>query len=422
MRKNNIISAFVALMLVVTSVSAQNNTNSPYTRFGFGELSDANATDSKAMGGIGVASRSKTSINTINPASYSTVDTMSFMFDVGVGGLYSRFTDPTGTKNSLNSNLEYVTMQFPLAKNMGFSAGLLPYSFSGYSFFNEDSIAITNNSTNPDYVHYSRIYSGAGGISQVYAGLGYKLFDKISLGVNAYYMFGQSMNIRYLSFIESSVNGISALNSVTEYNSIDVKNFRFRYGLQYFETINKKHSFTLGGVFENQAAMNGSFSKIIINNGSDTIHYDNKFETPLSWSAGLNYKYDQKLMVGVDYSMQNWGSALFFGKTDSLQNRSKLAVGAEYIPDIRGRKYSDRIRYRAGFNVSDSYYKVNGNAPAKNFGISFGVGLPLRNSATVVNASFEYGKVGASSMLREDYLKFTFSAAFNEMWFFKRKL
>ena len=178
----------------------------------------------------------------------------------------------------------------------------------------------------------------------------------------------------------------------------------------------------MGGIFENQAPMNGSFSKIVLNNGSDTIHYDNKFETPLVWGAGLTYKYDQKLLVGVDYTMQNWGKALFFGKTDSLQNRSKLAIGAEYIPDVRGRKYSDRIRYRAGFNVSDPYYKVNGSSPAKNFGITFGVGLPLRNSATVVNASVEYGKVGASSMLREDYLKLTFSAAFNEMWFFKRKL
>ena len=94
----------------------------------------------------------------------------------------------------------------------------------------------------------------------------------------------------------------------------------------------------------------------------------------------------------------------------------------EYMPNPMGRKYSDRIRYRAGFNMSDSYYKVSGVTPANNYGISFGIGLPLRNSNTVINASFEYGKIGSTSILREDYFKFTFNAVFNEHWFFKRKL
>ena len=111
-----------------------------------------------------------------------------------------------------------------------------------------------------------------------------------------------------------------------------------------------------------------------------------------------------------------------FGKTDSLNNRSKIAFGLEYIPNPLGRKYSDRIRYRAGFNTSNSYYKVAGGAQPSNYGITFGFGLPLRNSNTVVNASFEYGKIGSVALLREDYFKFTFNAVFNEHWFFKRKL
>lgn len=41
------------LFTMVTGVAvAQNNTNSPYTRYGYGDLSDQNFGNSKAMGGL----------------------------------------------------------------------------------------------------------------------------------------------------------------------------------------------------------------------------------------------------------------------------------------------------------------------------------------------------------------------------------
>ena len=39
----------------------------------------------------------------------------------------------------------------------------------------------------------------------------------------------------------------------------------------------------------------------------------------------------------------------------------------------------------------------------------------------MMNASLEYGKMG-SSLLKENYLKLTFSASINEFWFVKPKL
>jgi hypothetical protein len=43
-------------------------------------------------------------------------------------------------------------------------------------------------------------------------------------------------------------------------------------------------------------------------------------------------------------------------------------------------------------------------------------------TVSTLNASIEYGKVGSSTNLREDYFKFTMNLVFNEHWFFKRKL
>jgi hypothetical protein len=136
----------------------------------------------------------------------------------------------------------------------------------------------------------------------------------------------------------------------------------------------------------------------------------------------MYYTYDNKLSVGLDYQYQAWEKARYYGAVDSLNNRSKLSLGVQYIPDPRGKKYLDRVRYRAGLNMSDPYYKIPGITNVKNIGISFGVGLPLRTGNTMLNATIEYGKSGESSVIREDYLKFTFNAVFNESWFFKRKL
>jgi hypothetical protein len=147
---------------------------------------------------------------------------------------------------------------------------------------------------------------------------------------------------------------------------------------------------------------------------------------PTIYGIGLNYTYDKKLTIGLDYTLQAWKDAKFFGKTDSLTNRSKIAAGIEYQPNSRSRKYLNRIRYRAGVNMSNSYYKIDGVTPSSNYGISLGVGLPMFNkiSSTIsmLNASVEYAKLGGVSVLNEDYFKFTLNITFNEHWFFKRKL
>jgi len=420
MYKNKVLFPIILLLFAAQITVSQNNTNSPYTRFGYGDISDNNSGEQRAMGGVSIGTRSHYGINTVNPASYSSVDSLTFMFDIGSSVLGSRFSESsTKSHTTFNSNLEYVTMQFPLSKTLGFSLGMLPYSFSGYNFQTTDSIV----NVEQDTINYTKSFSGSGGFTQVYTGISVSFFNHISLGVNAYYMFGTIKNSRLLYL--GSTNGYSSTN---QDNTLIANNFRFRFGAQFYNTFAKKHDVSLGLIYEPQAKLNGSFSQITSGVLTDTITPNYEFELPTIYGIGLNYTYDKKISIGLDYSFQGWSDAKFFYQSDSLTNsenlynRSKVALGLEYMPNPYGRKFSDRIRYRAGFNMSDSYFKVGGEKPANNFGITFGIGLPLQNSNTVINASFEYGKIGSTSLIREDYFKFTFNAVFNENWFFKRKL
>ena len=111
---------------------AQNNTNSPYTRFGYGELADRSFGAGRAMGGIGYGLRSSKQINPMNPASYSSMDSLTFLFDFGASGQLSWYNDGTNNQKNISGNVEYIAMQFPVCRRVALSFGLLPYSYVGY--------------------------------------------------------------------------------------------------------------------------------------------------------------------------------------------------------------------------------------------------------------------------------------------------
>ena len=63
---------------------AENGINSPYTRYGFGQLSSMETGTNKGMGGTGIGVQNSNQINLLNPASYAAVDTLTFFLDVGM--------------------------------------------------------------------------------------------------------------------------------------------------------------------------------------------------------------------------------------------------------------------------------------------------------------------------------------------------
>lgn len=414
MYKNKAFLTVIIALVSILPILSQNNTNSPYTRFGFGELSDNTTGEQRAMGGVAIGSRVKDRINPVNPASYSVADSLTFMFDVGISGLLSRFSDNLGNaKTSFNSNLDYITMQFRLFKGFGLSAGLLPYSFSGYNFYSNDSVVIDGVANK-----YMNSYYGTGGFSQVYIGLGGSIFNHVALGANVYYMFGTYDNTRLLQFVDGTITPGSQVNSIR------ANNFRFRFGAQFYNTFAEKHDVTLGLIYEPKTPFNGEATKITAGQKADSATtLENAFELPQMFGAGVFYKYDNKLSVGIDYTLQQWGDVKYYNVTDTLSNRSKISLGLEYQPNYKSRKYFPRVMYRAGFNMTDPYYRIGAEKAGKNYGITFGLGLPLSNTnKSMLNFAFEYGKINSYSALSEDYFKFTFNIAFNETWFFKRKL
>ena len=86
MQKNK--SYFTLIFLCFCgSLLAQNQINSPYSRFGIGDLQSNILSEYAAMGGSSIGSYNPNIVNPYNPASYSAFRANSFIFSTGVYSL-----------------------------------------------------------------------------------------------------------------------------------------------------------------------------------------------------------------------------------------------------------------------------------------------------------------------------------------------
>ncbi len=357
------------------------------------------------MGSVGIGMRNRKVINPSQPASITSCDSLTFMFDLAADVMWTRYGDDVGIKNKANGNLEYITLQFPLYKRwVAFSAGLMPFSSVGYDISMRDSIK-------SDY-HYTSSFYGNGGISQVYGGLSVNIFDWVALGANVYYMFGDVVNSRSVIFDEAEVNG------VIQASETSVSSVRFREGLQFFHTFGK-HSFVLGGIFENKRTLKSDYT-LAESTQLDTVWTaDDIAQVPMMFGVGASYTWDNRLTVGFDFSRHYWSQTKNANVFDQLRDRNKYAFGLEYRHNPIGRNYAERMFWRVGCNIADAYVS---KIEKPDYQVSIGLGFPLRNAGTVFNATFEYGHRGPAASLHENYLRLTINASICENWFFKRRL
>jgi hypothetical protein len=107
------------------------------------------------------------------------------------------------------------------------------------------------------------------------------------------------------------------------------------------------------------------------------------------------------------------------GVFSGFQDRNRIAAGVEYRHNPQGRKYAERMIWRAGVNIQDEYLVTVG---AKRISASIGFGFPLWTIGTVINTTFEYTHRGTPGGLVDNSLRFTIGASIAESWFFKRRL
>ncbi|PLW94616.1 MAG: hypothetical protein C0592_02205 [Marinilabiliales bacterium] len=418
------------LLLTLISVSAQTLIESPYSRYGLGEINTNTNAHYFSMGGTSIGFRSPFQINTANPASYSAFDSLAFLFTGGFIGQYSMQESDGAKAYPVSISFNSFAFGFRLAPFWGTAFGLQPYSSVGYEMSSSHELDSVSS--------YNAVYSGSGGLNKVWWGNSFKLLPGLSIGANTSYLFGTIERERKIVF--DSAGFYNTKNTVSRF----INDFSFDAGLQYQFIIKRdtgalnNHTWlTLGAVAGLPGSLHASEDNLTqrywVYGGADyvidTISVINNVEgevsLPLYYGAGIAIN-NRKWTLGADFRMQDWSSYEAFGESDSLQNSMSLSIGGSLIPDNSSiAKYYKKITYMAGFHYDKTYLQLRGTQLTK-IGISFGMVLPLKpvyQNRSSIKLGFEVGQMGTTdqSLIKEQYFRFVFGINIKEHWFEKRR-
>lgn len=451
----------VALFLLTffsSSLFSQSITSSPYSRYGIGEVQERSLAHQMGMGNLGYALTNDTlpyfvHLNLLNPASYSGLRLTTF--DAAVRSNTFNIQSQGSSVLQNNTSLGYAVLGFPLGKRHrgGASFGLLPYSSVGYN--------ISDSDTNDFDVAEKFSYAGSGGLNQFYIGAATRLWPSslerkkmdLSVGANGSYIFGTLNNERRVIYTDANYFNTLITESTTigdftadlglqfsyvkdsandyHYDSLhnriqpfkkDIEDLKFTFGLTAGlpSALSAERDY-MARTYESNTLGLSVIRDTIVNDqgvrGTVTL--------PLSFGAGFAVKKGERLLVSLDYSMQQWSKLTSFEENMKLNNSMRVSLGVQYIPEKRVDKkigeFFQHVQYRGGLQYKQTYIELR-NTQLNEYSISLGLGLPLKY-ASMVNIGVELGQRGtvANSLLQEQFVRGLIGFTLNDRWFGRRK-
>lgn len=448
---------FFSILFISSVLVSEAQDNSPYSRYGLGNLFPQSNVSTRGMGGVTAGYADVISVNFANPASYSQFQAIKeqrsnklqsgrVVLDVGVDFANRTLVQPNTPNKFTSSNalFSYLQVGLPLKKNWGLSFGLRPLTRISYKINRTE--LLNDPITGLPIDTASTQFEGSGGSYLPTIGTGFAI-GNFSVGANLGYLFGS----KDISTRRNIINSLDTLayHPSDHTTNTSFGNLYFDAGVQYKIAFDKKNnkmdkSLTLGAsgnVRQKISATQDILRQTYFSGTSgEELRLDSVYEQsgvkgeiiyPASYRVGFLYKHlDMQnyhgYMIGVDFSQSKWSQYRFFGEQDSVRDSWQINVGGQITPKS-GINYFSRVAYRFGFYTGIDYVKVQDNLPV--IGGSLGMALPIGNhnrmspgQFSVVNLSLEYAKRGNnSSPLKENIFRISLGFNLTDLWFGKRK-
>lgn len=409
------IKRFIIIVALLTTVlaAAQEGTSSPYSFYGIGLTKFKGTVENQSMGGLRLFSDS-IHLNLRNPAGYGRLKLTTYT----VGGSHqsTQLKNDQVSESSRTTSLDYLAIGIPTGK-LNFGFGLIPFNSVGYKILN------VNEET-------ANRFTGRGGMNKVYLSTGYAVTDNLSLGVNVNYNFG-NIQKNFTAF----QNGIQF--GTRQIDRTDLSGFNLNFGLDYQRALSDNLNFYTAATYSpkmditakkirNTATITlGANGSELVTSEKDITFPDSDLSLPAQLTLGAGLGASNKWFLGAEYSNIQAEDFNFVTPNQdvSYQNASQYRLGGFYIPQYNSlTSYFNRMVYRAGIRFEETGLQIN-NEAINEFGISFGVGLPVGNNFSNANLGIEYGQRGTtnSGLIKENFLKLSISLSLNDKWFVQRK-
>ena len=399
-------------LLITGGLLAQEGTTSPYSFYGIGTLKFRGTAENRSMGGLGIFSDS-IHLNLQNPAGYAALRLVNF--SVGASHQTSTQKNNTESQNVSTTTLDYLAIGIPMGKfGMGF--GITPYTSVGYHFYSDIGDGVTE-------------YSGTGGLNKAFLSLAYQVTPELAIGVDGSYNFGKIQNTAISQ--KSDVQYGLRTN-----NSSELYGFSFNFGAIYKRMITE--NLELSGAVTYSPGTNfksDNHRKIetvsimpvgifpIDERDIDLATTD--FTFPSQFTIGGGISKPKYWGLGAEFTIQetsNFTNRTFTIENVTYKNASKYRLGGYYIPNYNSfGNYFQRVNYRAGIRYEQTGLNVDGHE-INEFGISFGLGMPVGRLFSNVNLGFEIGRRGTTDfgLIQENFFNTYLSFSLNDRWFEKR--
>lgn len=439
---NHLSKTLVALVVgacsTLSAAAQANGSNSSYSRFGMGMLSDQAQGSNRNMGGVAQGMRSGSRLFMQNPASYSAIDSLTFIFDAGMSLQRTAMKQGVAKLSTNNTSIDYVNAGFRMRRGLGMSIGFVPFTNIGYTFTQEQKVATDDYTLQP--ITKTSSFSGSGGMHEIYMGIGWMPFSHFSIGANAGFMWGNLSHALTTSFAEGGTAS-SYYNSPNSLESAELRTWKVDIGAQYELQLDANNALTLGATvgIGHDIGGDATILRYISNGDSIKSVAPHPYQLPMSYSAGAAWRHNEQWTFAADYSMEKWagcttpmlvtdadGHQQYVATKGTYTDRHKLSAGAEYVPSRHDKSYLKRMNYRVGASYATSYLKINGHDGPQEFSLTAGVGLPIANrwnnrSFVNVGVQWVHRAPSVSTMITENYFRLNLGVTFNDQWFTKWK-
>ena len=427
------LSACFVVMLAI----AQPKNNSPYSRFGLGDILNQNFAAQRATPGFTNAYRDPFHLNYQNPASLGYLQMATF--EVGIFGQNSKWESSSQSNKNWSGNLGYMALGFTLKNPIneildreardfawGMTFGLVPYTLVGYSVETSGEI--------PNIGLTTSRFVGEGGTYQFIWGNGVR-YKNFAVGLNLGYLFGKIENRRTVTFED-----IDAGYEDRFLDDFSINGLTWKFGLLYDfvidkSSVQKSKVLTIGVTANANQSLNTNaaqfyerFNRAYVtpqDTITNTSDLRGKATLPLQLGLGLIYSAGSKWKFGLGYDFAAWSKYKNDAKPENLKDTWQISFGGEFIPDYASyNSFLKRVSYRFGSFVGKDPRSID-SKQIGTYGITLGFGLPLtlpQRKVSFIDLSIELGKRGANTVLQETYAQFTVGFTLNDnLWFIKRK-
>lgn len=425
-------------LLISLTMFAQNQENSPYSRFGMGEFTDPHFSAQGNMGGWTAGYIDPNFINYLNPASLGYLSVTSL--EVGMYGRLNTLQDRFTRVNQWGGNLSHLALGIPIKNPVndainkvdrkffwGTAITLTPFTRTSYNIRTVDFVEGAG--------RIRRNYSGQGGTYKLYWGNGIRYKD-FSAGLNIGFLTGSIDRDRIIS-MEDVANSFSEFFEDRQ----TYRSFIWNTGVQQRVWLKRPDKnaakrvsryLVLGAYGNSPTRLSSTVDRVyttaneilrIVDTLVDERNVRFRTSLPGAFTLGLSYVEENKLRAGIDFNSAFWSG--FENATDSRELRDAWSINAgfEFIPDANSiGRYTNKIRYRAGVRIGQDPRVFE--SQLNRFEINAGFGLPfvISREVSFMHIGLTYGSIYGDIPLREQYFRVNFGFTFvDNGWFIKRK-